>query len=185
MCLNCPVGHTGSRCESCSAGFFGDPTGENGFPTGCSGCLCNGNIDSDLPNSCNTMTGICLQCINNTAGDMCERCADGFYGDAIIAKNCTGKDYCYTCTNKPILTLQFSLQLVTVILLAQLTVAVTTRQEHAPVYQMSLDHVAKSALLVITDSTVGQGAHPVPATWRDRWMGCAILRLGSVAASLE
>ena len=185
VCLNCPVGHTGSRCESCSAGFFGDPTGENGFPTGCSDCLCNGNIDSDLPNSCNTTTGICLQCINNTAGDMCERCADGFYGDAIITKNCTGKDYCYTCTNKPILTLQFSLQLVTVILLAQLTVAVTTRQGHAPVYQMLLDHVAKSALLVTTDSTMEQGAHPVPATWRDRWMGCAILRLGSVAASLE
>ena len=146
MCLNCPVGHTGSRCESCSAGFFGDPTGENSFPTGCSDC----NIDSDLPNSCNTTTGIC-----------------------------------YTCTNKPILTLQFSLQLVTVILLAQLTVAVTTRQEHARVYETLLDHVAKSALLVTTVSTMEQGAHPVPATWRDQWMGCAILRLGSVAASLE
>ena len=90
-----------------------------------------------------------------------------------------------TCTPKPILTKQFSLQLVIVILLAQLTVAVTTRQEHAPVYQMSLDHVAKSALLITTDSTMEQDAHPVPATWRDRWMGCAILRLGSVAASLE
>ena len=90
VCLNCPVGHTGPRCEFCSASFYGDPTGENGVPTGCSDCLCNGNIDSNLPNSCNTTTGICLQCINNTAGNMCERCADGYYGDAIFAKNCTG-----------------------------------------------------------------------------------------------
>ena len=91
ICLDCPVGHTGSHCESCSAGFFGDPTGENGTPTGCSDCLCSGNIDSSLPNSCNTTTGICLQCINNTAGNMCERCVDGYFGDAIVAKNCTGK----------------------------------------------------------------------------------------------
>ena len=91
ICLNCPEGHTGSRCESCSRGYFGDPTGENGPPSGCSDCLCNGNINSSLPNSCNTASGICLQCVNNAAGDMCERCADGYFGDAIIAKNCSGR----------------------------------------------------------------------------------------------
>ena len=90
ICLNCPVGHNGSQCESCSAGFFGDPTGENGTPTGCSDCVCNENIDSTLPNACDTTTGICLHCTNNTAGNACERCADGYFGDAIDAKNCTG-----------------------------------------------------------------------------------------------
>ena len=90
ICLNCPMGHTGDHCEFCSAGYFGDPTGENGSPTGCSDCLCNGNIDSSLPNSCNTTTGICLGCINNTAGTMCERCEEGYYGEAIFSKNCTG-----------------------------------------------------------------------------------------------
>ena len=91
VCVNCPVGHVGDRCESCSDGYFGDPTGENGTPTGCSDCLCSGNINSSLPGSCNTTTGICLQCIGNTAGNTCERCADGYYGDAINAKNCSGK----------------------------------------------------------------------------------------------
>lgn len=91
VCLDCPVGHTGNRCESCDTGYFGDPTGENGSPTGCSDCLCNGNINSSLPNSCNTTTGICMQCLNNAAGNMCERCADGYFGDAVTAKNCTGK----------------------------------------------------------------------------------------------
>lgn len=90
ICLNCPEGHTGERCEACSDGYFGDPTGENGEPTGCSDCLCNGNINSSIPGSCNTTTGICILCLGNTAGNMCERCADGYYGDAIEAKNCTG-----------------------------------------------------------------------------------------------
>lgn len=91
ICLNCPVGHTGDHCESCIAGYFGDPTGDNGSPTGCSDCLCNGNIDSSIPNSCDTTTGICLRCVNNTAGSMCEQCANGYFGDAIYSKNCTGK----------------------------------------------------------------------------------------------
>ena len=91
VCLDCPVGHTGSQCESCDTGYFGDPTGEYGSPTGCSDCLCNGNINSSLPNSCNTTTGVCMQCLNNAAGIMCERCADGYFGDAVTAKNCTCK----------------------------------------------------------------------------------------------
>ena len=90
ICLNCPIGHTGQQCEACSEGYFGDPTGMNGEPTGCSDCLCNGNIDSSLPGACNTTTGVCVLCLNNTTGNMCERCADGYYGDAIYAKNCSG-----------------------------------------------------------------------------------------------
>lgn len=99
ICLNCPVGHTGDQCESCSEGYFGDPTGENGIITGCSDCLCNGNINNSLPGSCNTTTGICLQCVDNTAGNMCEQCANGYFGDATVAKNCSGI-YVRTCTYK-------------------------------------------------------------------------------------
>ena len=94
MCIDCPQGHRGLRCETCAEGFFGDPLGVynlNGTPSMCSDCLCNGNIDRAIPGSCDNVTGICLVCTNNTAGDRCERCADGFYGDAIVAKNCTGE----------------------------------------------------------------------------------------------
>lgn len=91
VCLNCPEGHAGDHCEFCREGYFGDPTGESGMPTGCSDCLCNGNIDTNIPGSCNETNGVCLKCVNNTAGNMCERCADGYFGDAIDAKNCSGK----------------------------------------------------------------------------------------------
>lgn len=37
--------------------------------------------------------GRCLNCVDNTAGRYCEKCADGFYGDA---KN-GGKDACKAC----------------------------------------------------------------------------------------
>ena len=91
VCFNCPPGHTGLKCESCSNGYFGDPTGDlTGTPTTCSDCQCNGNIDYDNPEACNKTSGICLQCLNNTVGDQCEVCADGYYGDAIAAKNCSG-----------------------------------------------------------------------------------------------
>lgn len=91
MCIDCPRGHSGLQCEACAEGFFGDPLGTNGSPTMCSDCLCNGNINPSIPGSCNTTTGVCLMCLNNTTGNQCERCIDGFYGDAIVTKNCTGE----------------------------------------------------------------------------------------------
>ena len=91
ICLNCPLGHTGAQCQTCADGFFGDPLGQFGVnPTGCSDCLCNGNADPSIPGSCNSTNGVCLICLNNSTGDQCQRCADGFFGDAIVAKNCTG-----------------------------------------------------------------------------------------------
>ena len=91
ICSDCPPGHTGLQCESCISGYFGDPTGDiTGIPTMCSDCQCNGNIDFDDPESCDSTSGICLRCLFNTSGDQCEICADGFYGDAIYAKNCSG-----------------------------------------------------------------------------------------------
>lgn len=55
----------------------------------CQKCDCNGNSDPNLIfNECNNVTGQCLNCWGNTAGANCERCAPGFYGDAVNAKNC-------------------------------------------------------------------------------------------------
>ena len=47
--------------------------------------------------NCNTTTGECLKCVNNTSGPMCDQCADGYFGDAITGtcegKNCNNKQY--------------------------------------------------------------------------------------------
>lgn len=73
----------------CAPGYYGNPM-EVG--NSCKKCDCNGNSDPNLIfNECNNMTGQCLNCWANTAGDNCERCAPGFYGDAISAKDCRGR----------------------------------------------------------------------------------------------
>uniref|UniRef100_A0A669EKU7 Laminin, alpha 4 n=1 Tax=Oreochromis niloticus TaxID=8128 RepID=A0A669EKU7_ORENI len=70
----------------CAPGYYGSPmtTGSS-----CKRCDCNGNTDPNLIfNECHNVTGHCQHCWGNTAGANCERCAPGFYGDAISAKDC-------------------------------------------------------------------------------------------------
>uniref|UniRef100_A0A671QHU2 Laminin, alpha 4 n=1 Tax=Sinocyclocheilus anshuiensis TaxID=1608454 RepID=A0A671QHU2_9TELE len=82
----CQEGYAGHYCERCAPGFYGNPM-ELG--NSCKKCDCNGNSDPNLIfNECNNVTGECLNCWGNTSGDNCERCAPGFYGDAISAKDC-------------------------------------------------------------------------------------------------
>uniref|UniRef100_A0A6Q2ZNV8 Laminin subunit alpha 4 n=1 Tax=Esox lucius TaxID=8010 RepID=A0A6Q2ZNV8_ESOLU len=72
----------------CAPGFYGNPMviGDS-----CKRCDCNGNSDPNhIFNECHNVTGFCQNCWGNTAGANCERCAPGFYGDAISAKNCRG-----------------------------------------------------------------------------------------------
>ncbi|KAK6627792.1 hypothetical protein RUM44_010271 [Polyplax serrata] len=90
---NCLPGYYGGRCESCAAGYFGQPEiqGES-----CSKCNCSGNINEDDPSSCDSVTGECLRCLNNTFGAACNLCAPGYYGDAVINKNCKSCD-CIPC----------------------------------------------------------------------------------------
>lgn len=57
----------------------------------CKPCQCSGNINPEDPSSCDTVTGACLRCLNNTFGEACSFCAPGFYGDAIMLKDCQGK----------------------------------------------------------------------------------------------
>ncbi|XP_065163974.1 laminin subunit gamma-1 isoform X1 [Atheta coriaria] len=83
VCVECPVGYTGSRCDVCSDGYFGDPTGRYGPKTPCQACECNLNIDTNAIGNCNTTTGECLKCVHNTGGSRCETCLPGFYGDAL------------------------------------------------------------------------------------------------------
>ena len=45
ICTECPEGRTGSRCELCEDGYFGDPMGRFGMARPCIKCDCNENID--------------------------------------------------------------------------------------------------------------------------------------------
>ncbi|XP_062857822.1 laminin subunit alpha-4 isoform X2 [Trichomycterus rosablanca] len=90
----CQDGYAGHYCERCAPGYFGNPmrAGDS-----CKKCDCNGNSDPNLIiKECHNVTGRCLHCYGDTAGDNCERCAPGYYGDAISAKNCR-KCECNKC----------------------------------------------------------------------------------------
>ncbi|XP_045509429.1 laminin subunit alpha [Colias croceus] len=82
----CKPGYGGARCEYCAAGYYGVPEDIGDY---CKPCNCSGNINTDDPSSCDSITGDCLKCVNNTAGAACNLCAPGFFGDAIFSKNCT------------------------------------------------------------------------------------------------
>ncbi|CAF1033067.1 unnamed protein product [Didymodactylos carnosus] len=81
----CQQGYYGDRCQSCYPAYWGEPSRQG---SRCTLCECNGNIDLYDWNACDQKTGKCISCLNNTAGDHCERCRDWFYGDALRAKSC-------------------------------------------------------------------------------------------------
>ncbi|XP_037900995.1 laminin subunit alpha [Glossina fuscipes] len=86
---DCKAGYTGARCDFCSNGFYGHPQTPGDY---CKPCQCSGNINPEEPGSCDTLTGECLRCLNNTFGTACNLCAPGFYGDAVKLKNCQSCD---------------------------------------------------------------------------------------------
>ena len=84
----CQEGYYGGRCQACAAGYFGTPEVQGGS---CQPCQCSGNIDTSDPGSCDSVTGDCLRCLNNTQGPACNLCASGYFGDAVLIKDCQGK----------------------------------------------------------------------------------------------
>ncbi|XP_063000787.1 laminin subunit gamma-3 [Elgaria multicarinata webbii] len=91
----CPQGYVGQFCETCAPGFKREvPLG--GALTSCVPCSCNQH------GSCDPDTGLC-QCLDNTEGPSCERCATGFYGNPFIGRlddcrpcPCPGQSPCTT-----------------------------------------------------------------------------------------
>uniref|UniRef100_A0A6Q2X7F4 Laminin, alpha 1 n=1 Tax=Esox lucius TaxID=8010 RepID=A0A6Q2X7F4_ESOLU len=84
-CDQCQQGYAGTKCDKCANGYYGNPTLEG---QQCAVCDCNGNVDPEEPGHCDGNSGVCLKCHRNTSGDHCERCQDGYYGDAVTAKSC-------------------------------------------------------------------------------------------------
>ncbi|XP_075350602.1 laminin subunit alpha-3 [Mycteria americana] len=72
---SCPPEYTGDSCQECGLGFYRENKGL--FTGHCLPCNCNGNS-----NRCQDGTGKCINCQYNTAGEKCERCKDGYFGDA-------------------------------------------------------------------------------------------------------
>lgn len=71
----------------CAPGYYGNPLVIGSW---CQPCDCSGNTDPNmLFSSCDSLTGACSGCMHHTAGARCELCAPGYYGDAVVAKNCT------------------------------------------------------------------------------------------------
>ncbi|KAK1801637.1 hypothetical protein P4O66_022279, partial [Electrophorus voltai] len=86
QCL-CMPGYAGPKCERCAPGYYGNPMV---IGSTCQPCDCSGNSDPNLLFSeCHPLTGECQGCMPGTAGPHCDACAPGFYGDALVAKNCT------------------------------------------------------------------------------------------------
>ncbi|XP_067337909.1 laminin subunit alpha-2 isoform X2 [Channa argus] len=85
LCDQCQPGYTGPQCDRCSNGYYGKPSVPGGS---CQPCDCHGNLDLSTPGSCDPITGQCLHCRQGYGGGTCDSCAEGYYGDAITAKNC-------------------------------------------------------------------------------------------------
>ncbi|CAI9728190.1 laminin subunit alpha-like [Octopus vulgaris] len=90
---SCREGYRGAKCDKCSPGYYGDPLKIGGS---CQPCQCSDNIDLNNPNSCDKKTGECRNCTNNSAGKNCNICKEGWFGDPVMAKNCT-RCTCDTC----------------------------------------------------------------------------------------
>ncbi|CAG0891651.1 unnamed protein product [Darwinula stevensoni] len=101
-CLECPKGYAGHRCELCTDGFYGDPTGQHGAKRPCQPCDCNGNVDPNAVGNCNRTTGECLKCIYSTGGARCDQCLAGYFGDPLAFP----KGDCKACGCNPYGTVQ-------------------------------------------------------------------------------
>ncbi|XP_052597507.1 laminin subunit alpha-3 isoform X2 [Peromyscus californicus insignis] len=62
--------------QACRPGYYRD---NKSLPAGrCVPCNCNGHS-----NRCQDGSGMCINCQHSTAGDHCEHCKEGYYGNAI------------------------------------------------------------------------------------------------------
>lgn len=95
MICYCREGYSGARCDVCEENYYGNPDVAGGS---CQQCECGSNIDLGQVGNCDKRTGQCLRCLYQTAGDHCEYCSDGFYGNA-LTQQCSTCDCDFLGTN--------------------------------------------------------------------------------------
>uniref|UniRef100_A0AAZ3PLT4 Laminin subunit alpha 3 n=1 Tax=Oncorhynchus tshawytscha TaxID=74940 RepID=A0AAZ3PLT4_ONCTS len=81
-CLNCQYNTAGDRCERCKEGYYGDAAQRS-----CRVCPCPFSVPANsFAVGCREAAGG-FQCVckQGYAGDRCERCAPGYYGDPLTA----------------------------------------------------------------------------------------------------
>ncbi|XP_071944831.1 basement membrane-specific heparan sulfate proteoglycan core protein-like [Antedon mediterranea] len=80
----CPIGYMGLSCERCGPGYYRNAAGNQYIGT-CTECSrrCNSNT-----NDCHPETGACRNCGFFTAGERCDICADGYFGDPLMGIDC-------------------------------------------------------------------------------------------------
>ncbi|XP_060515754.1 laminin subunit beta-1 isoform X2 [Cylas formicarius] len=83
----CQLGYAGTRCDVCSDNYYGNPEVPGGS---CKPCDCNDKINTLVPGNCDPHTGKCLKCLEDTTGDHCEVCREGFfrYTEDSICEEC-------------------------------------------------------------------------------------------------
>ena len=67
---------------SCAYGYYGsaidfDNPDQPGI--GCIPCNCNNHGDPESEALCDQVNGTCTNCVDNTRGEHCEECREGFY----------------------------------------------------------------------------------------------------------
>ena len=91
----CPPQYEGLSCQDPADGYYRKPkkpdnSGKDGGDIIDEIKLCDCNRYSYI---CDRETGVCSNCRYNTAGDHCERCADGYYGNTTLGN----RDACQPC----------------------------------------------------------------------------------------
>lgn len=85
-CVQCFHRTKGMQCEQCILGYY---LQVKNHTRQCVKCNCNQNSVPGLASVCDWSSGFCHQCTHNTTGVHCEKCAHGYKGDALGARNCT------------------------------------------------------------------------------------------------
>lgn len=85
-CYQCFHRTAGKHCEQCINNYYKKTYNHT---QNCVPCNCNNNSQLGIAPICDWRTGICAACTPNTTGIHCEKCAQGYKGDAVIGKNCT------------------------------------------------------------------------------------------------